>query len=331
MSSTTSPPTCGIFAGPAERRLLELHPEAHALRLSLETLARAVLIEWIDDDEIDFALSEEARLLDAAIHAFLGVWGSGSGRAYLAAAIGDWLAAHAAALAAGDVPLIAATGPRAEACRWRRLAAIRRQVDRRGLHRERLHALADAVAEDLPDYVRQALRRPGEATKAALDRVVDLPDYVADVERLVEAILTDEHRWVDHLLVACAEYLARHGRCTRELIETLAGSRVHEFGDAAVLALEHAPDLAPDLLRRALRAKYHPHRLTAAAGSTSPGVAASCEPSSTGRTTRTRPWRAGRRCGRAATLRPVVPRPSGRRSTRNSGKLPGSRTAASTG
>ena len=147
--------------GPAASALLELHPSCWALRLTVDELRTAGLIR--DVDAFDFELCEAAQALEGPISAFLDAWQDPDRRLWLAALIGDWPAARAAAPTAGDPGLVALTGDHARGCRQRWVEHIRSRIAQEGLDDESLHALAEAGAGDLATYVCQALDRPSRS------------------------------------------------------------------------------------------------------------------------------------------------------------------------
>jgi hypothetical protein len=130
--------------GPDVRRLLELCPSCWALRLVAEELIDAGMIHPVD--EFDFELCAAARALEGPIAAFLDTWQDHDRRPWLAALIGDWPAAHAAARAVGDPGLVALIGDRPRECREQWLDSIRDRIAEEGLDDDSLHALAEAGA-----------------------------------------------------------------------------------------------------------------------------------------------------------------------------------------
>jgi hypothetical protein len=247
--------------GTAARRLLELHPSCRALRLPLEKLLAAGLIHEVD--AFDFQICTALRWLEEPIADFLEAWDDPGRRPWLAASIGDWPAAHAAAMAGGDPDLICLTGDRARRCRELWLGSIRTRIAEEGLDDEILHALADAEAGDLPEYVRQALDQKHMISFTAMQLIRDDPSYLPDVARLYSRVSGDPP---DDLLAGpCAGYLARHGHRVREMLEWLGSPHGRQAGRAALLAVEHLPEMSLPLLRRALRSTASHDRLTGAA------------------------------------------------------------------
>jgi hypothetical protein len=247
--------------GPAAQRLLELHPSCRAVRLAVNDLIDAGMIHPVDD--IDFELCAAARKLNVRIAAFLDAWQDPKRRPWLAALIGDWPAAHAAAKAVGDPGLLALTEDRARKCHQQWLEYLRERISSKGLDDESLHALAEAGAADLPDYLREALGRPEAVALAALELIDDDPGYVPLVAELFSR--SPEGPLPDLLGGRCALYLARHGHRTRAMLDWLGSPDGRYLGRAVELAIEHAPDMALPLIRRSLRSTTSTDRVTAAA------------------------------------------------------------------
>jgi hypothetical protein len=89
----------------------------------------------------------------------------------LASLISDWPALQRAATALGQADLATRAGVLAEQARRRWLTVLRMDAEN-GLCESTLCALADAGAEDLPDYLEPALANPSLAATAIaiLDR-----------------------------------------------------------------------------------------------------------------------------------------------------------------
>jgi hypothetical protein len=247
--------------GPATLRLLELHPGLHTLPLALRDVSRAGLLHPVIPGHYD--LCPEAWKAAGRIGAFLAAWrGRPDRRIWLAALIGDWQAAHEAACLDGDPDLVVLTGPRAERCRQLRLERLRRHIAARGPCEETLRGLAAAGAEDLPQHLRRALKRRDGLASTGLGLIDGDPAYIAEVSAMFRRALRNERlRWQ---AVESATYLVRHGDEAREVIARLSED-AREPAEAALLALDHAPEMVLPLLRRALRSRARPHRLTAAA------------------------------------------------------------------
>ncbi len=133
---------------PPEQRLRELHPSAaRAVTLAIADLLTAGALTPLEGrDSHPYRLADEVIAALDAIDALCSAWADASRRLWLAAQIGDWLAADECA--AGSPELTAFTGPRAERCRelwWQRL---RRDLDVPFTGADALQALADLKAPD---------------------------------------------------------------------------------------------------------------------------------------------------------------------------------------
>jgi hypothetical protein len=250
--------------GPAVRRLVSLHRTGNAIAvgLALDELMEADLLHsYCDDDE--FFLCGRLEALAPGVAEFLRAWKDRAHRPWLAAKIGDWSVAHQGTRAGSDRDLIALTRERAARTKRLRLGQLRDRIAVSGLDKPVLYALADVGAPDLRVHLRRALKKPGDATEAALDLIGDDAGYVAEAVALFAKLEVD--RSPSYCLHPCAGYLLRQGHQVAEIIDRLAASGRSDPGLTAVLALEYAPDRAPALVRRALRSESDHNRMTVAA------------------------------------------------------------------
>ena len=92
-----------------------------------------------------------------AIRHFCHAWSRSPDRIWLAASIGDWLAAHDAALCTKDASLIELTQTRADECRRQRLEEAAAEVSRDSKNVGALCAYADLGGKDLDEHLIQYL------------------------------------------------------------------------------------------------------------------------------------------------------------------------------
>lgn len=252
---------------PPEQRLLQLHPSARAITIPIfDLLAAGALTPLEDRESHPYRLSDEIFSELDSIEAFCTAWEDREWRVWLAALIGDWLAAEEAAV--GNQELAAITGSRAEKCRelwWQRL---RRDIGVPFRGADALQALADLNAPDLDKQLDDALRGPPSGLiSAALDVVGKLNDskWCVRVHELYSRVdpagaIPQPHIWITSL-----KFLLRHGHRTKELVADLAKAGLTEIGDAILLSLEHAPELALPLIRKGLLADVPIDRTSVAA------------------------------------------------------------------
>ncbi len=86
---------------PPEARLIGLHPSLDPLGLAFRQLREARLFVPFEDRNV-CRLSDEVLDHEEVIDCFWAAWASGQQRVWLAALIGDWLAAHEAAWSSAD-------------------------------------------------------------------------------------------------------------------------------------------------------------------------------------------------------------------------------------
>ncbi|QDU21923.1 DUF6896 domain-containing protein [Urbifossiella limnaea] len=228
---------------PPEERLLALHPSPRTISLAIASLlAAGGLTPFEGRDSHPYRLAD--GVIDAldAIDAFCAAWEDPSRRPRLAALIGDWPAAEE-------------TAPRAERCRelWRQ--RVRRDLKVPFVGADALQALADLNSPDLDRHLEDALREPPSGIVSAALAVIgkaDDPKWCDRVYALFSRVdpsgpLPQPHIWMTSL-----KYLLRHGYRKAEMTTALAKAGRTEVGEAVLVALEHAPELALPLIRRGL-------------------------------------------------------------------------------
>jgi hypothetical protein len=253
--------------GPPEQRLRELHPSARAVTIAVtDLLAAGALTPLPGSDSHPYRLADEVMAVADDIDSFCTAWSRPDRRVWLAALIGDWLAADEAA--AGRPELTAITGPRAGRCREIRWQRLRRELGEPYRGADALQALADLRAPDLDQCLEDALSGPPSGLiSAALDVIgqQDDPRWCARVHELFSRVdpagqLPQPHIWITSL-----KFLLRHGHRTAEVIAALAKAGRTEVGEAVLLSLEHAPELALPLIRKGLLADVPMDRTRVAA------------------------------------------------------------------
>jgi hypothetical protein len=252
---------------PPEVRLRELHPSARAITIAVgDLLAAGALTPLEGRGSHPYRLSD--RVLDSAeaIDAFCASWASPEHRLWLAALIGDWPAADEAAM--GRPELTAITAPRAARCFelwWQRL---RRELDVPFKGADALQALADLKSPDIDSRLEHALSGPPSGTISAALAVIGALDDPKWCPRLFDLFsrvnpagdLPQPHIWITSL-----KFLLRHAYRKAEVIAALAKASRNEIGEAVLLALEHAPELALPLIRKGLLADVPIDRTTVSA------------------------------------------------------------------
>jgi hypothetical protein len=252
---------------PPEKRLRELHPSARAITLAVgELLAGGALVPLDGRDSHPYRLADGAREAAGAIDAFCAAWASPERRVWLAALVGDWPAADEAT--AGRPELTAITAPRAGRCieLWRE--RLRRELDVPFSGADALRALADLRAPDLDTRLGDALSGPPSGTvSAALDVIVrrDDPKWCPRLFDLFARVDPAGELPRPHIWMTSLKFLLRHGHRRAEVIAALARAGRTEIGEAALLALEHAPEMALPLVRKGLLADVPMDRTSVAA------------------------------------------------------------------
>jgi hypothetical protein len=123
-------------------------------------------------------------------------------------------------------------------------------------------ALVELDAMAAAPYVREVLAGPQDQRCTAALRAVrrghrsffPRPDYGADVIALFRRVDRDEEGFGYAIWPLCAEHLLERGLYVDEVIASFSSLPETFTARAALLAFQHAPDLAVPLLRRALHA-----------------------------------------------------------------------------
>lgn len=241
---------------PPEQRLLELHPSACAVSVAIaDLLAAGALFPLSGSDAHPYRLADEVMTVADDIDHFCSVWLQPRRRMWLAALIGDWLAADQAAF--GPTELTEITGPRASRCRELRRQRLHREAPKQRLAADALQALADLQTPDLNESLEKALSgTPSGLISTALDIIVrqDDPRWCARVYELFSRVNPAAQLPSPHIWMTSLKFLLRHGYRSDEMITSLSKARGTEIGEAVLLSLEQAPELALPLIRKGLLA-----------------------------------------------------------------------------
>jgi hypothetical protein len=252
---------------PPELRLRELHPSVRAVEIAVtDLLAAGALTPLPGRDAHPCRLADKVLAVAADIDSFSAAWSQADRRVWLAALIGDWLAADEAA--AGRPELTAISGPRADRVRGIRRRRLRRELGEPYRGADALHALADLRAPDLDQCLEDALSgTPSGLISAALDVIgrQDDPRWCARVHALFSRVDPAGEPPQPHIWITSLKFLLRHGHRSAEVIASLARAGRTAVGEAVLLSLEHAPVLALPLIRKGLLADVPINRTEVAA------------------------------------------------------------------
>jgi hypothetical protein len=142
--------------------------------------------------------------------------------------------------------------------------------DRSGAPRDPdvLYALDDLGAECLEAELRQTLSGPVSAATSTALTIIERhgdPAWCPVLEDLFGRLNPRDELPQPYLWVHCLRFLLRHGYRRDEMRRSLDRADGLALGEAALLALEHDPDRARALFRRALRSPIPASRGIAAA------------------------------------------------------------------
>jgi hypothetical protein len=257
-----------------KRRLRELGPSTGNVGPAVAELWKTGVLTRPCGHWFGFFLASETRELVPLVDQFARAWEDPAQRLWLGPLIGDWMAAHEAALARGREDLLAVTAQQAALCRERRLAELQRFLDTDCDHydeflvEEILEALHELGAvKELKGPLEKVLQDPDSPnTATALEIVTKLADaaWCPQVEALWKRLDQDDDGREPSLWTGCVDFLLKHNYHTAEIVTALPRAGWDQIAAAALHALERAPEHALALLRRALRA-YQPDRIKAAA------------------------------------------------------------------
>jgi hypothetical protein len=248
---------------PPEQRLLELYHSTRAIRIAVDDLIAAGALTSLADrgrhpPRVADAVLEHAE----AIETFWRAWVDPANRLWLGALCGDWLAAHEAA---GGRPEIAElTRLRADKCRHLRRDRLLQLTGFAAA--DALHALAELGTAD--EQVEKALRGPPTGlVSAALDIVEeqDAPRWCPLIYSLYCRVNAKGNAPESQIWMRSLKFLLKHGYQKDEMLGALPRAGGTEIGEAILLALEHAPQHALRLIRKALHSHTPINRTEVAA------------------------------------------------------------------
>ena len=174
-------------------------------------------------------------------------------RIWLASVIGDWIAADE--LTIGHPELAAITNPKAKRCRELRQTTLRKYLRDESQRSDALQAMADLQTEDLDEYLEDALQgSPSGFISTALDIITQLndPKWCPRVHKLFRRVDPSGQLPASHIWITALKFLLNHQFQVNEMMASLTKAGGTEVGEAVLLSLEHAPEHAMPLIRRAL-------------------------------------------------------------------------------
>jgi hypothetical protein len=181
---------------------------------------------------------------------------------WLSALIGDWLAADE--VTAEQLRFKTITAQRAEECRQMRRNRLLEETGYSAA--DALHGLAElnAAEESLEQAFRSA---PSGLVSAALEIAAQQDDaqWCPSIYALFCRVNPGGQIPEPHIWMASLKLLLRHGYRTDELFAALPRAQGTQVGEAVLLALEHAPEHALPLIRKALLADIPINRITVSA------------------------------------------------------------------
>jgi hypothetical protein len=253
---------------PPEQRLIELHPSLEPIRLAFDHLHALGLLTTTSECSAP-CLTESVVTRAELIDDFCARWNDPAQRPWLGALIGDWIAAEKYLADSALPALRSLVTERAGENRRSRAEQMRQEFDRPGEVKLALLALSDLGADELPDFLTRTLRGDvSGATSTALDLIEASPrahSWCAEVFALWQRVEPKGQAPHPYHWARCSQLLLRQGYHKKEVAASLPLVSGSFVGEIALLALEHAPEVALGLIRCALRSHVPANRMTAAA------------------------------------------------------------------
>jgi hypothetical protein len=246
-----------------EQRLLELHPSLRTIQISIRQLLDDGLLERLAERLGIVRLSFDYQSLKEVLDEVEAKWEDANVKRAIGAAIGDWLLLNELQTDGFQATVIR----NRQSCLTKRSDYLVGLFARHEVEAQSLLGLHEIDSPMLEKVLEDALRaEPSGATSAAIEVISKMnhSKWCAAVQELVGRIDPNGSAPRPYLWNAGAEFLLRHGKAAKvkQKLRRLTSSGL---GDAAILALEHFPEIAIETFRRALRSEIHINRITAAA------------------------------------------------------------------
>lgn len=245
-----------------EQRIITLHPTLETALIARDELLELGLLEWHPESKV-VRLMPDCRDWADQIEALGKMTGRPEQVAAVGMALGDWL------LVQNHSQPNDLINSRAQKCIAARVQRLTTMLSTSAAPADFLRAIADLDISQSRSILESVFHGEpsGTTLSAALEIVHSRPDedWTDEVFQSFSRINPNGVIPEPHILLTCAEYLLSRQRHVPEVGRKLAAMTHRELGDAAILALEHLPDLARELFRRALRSWVPNDRMTAAA------------------------------------------------------------------
>lgn len=247
---------------PPELRLRELFRSLRPLKISIDELTKEGGLSPLPESSNCPRVSTEVLLCERAINSFCQAWENITSRLWLAALIGDWVAARACAT--GDPTLEQLTTRCAEKVTQLRGEQLRNQTGH--VAADALYGLEELNAADR-DLESAFQSNPSGLVSAALEIVEqrDGAQWCPQVFALFRRVNPRGPIPEPHIWMASLKYLLRRGFRRSELLDAIPRAGGAEIGEAILLALENRPEYALPLIRKGLLAEIPMDRTVIAA------------------------------------------------------------------
>jgi hypothetical protein len=251
-----------------EARLLCLHPSRQTILIAIDELLAMGCLVRIKEGKV-FKLADDVLAQAELIESYCERWRDEKARPTMAACVGDWLVAEETASAL-DEEVAQRLQQLAKRCREGRFGQLDARFQSGDFHAKQLSllAMAELPTPRLADYIRAAVTGKIDGlTSTAITFVCDGndPAWRDDVWQLLSRI--DPAGEIPHAYVGvrCAQYLFKQGHRSELVARKLSQFTNRGSAEAAILALEYAPEYSLSLFRHALRSTVPMERTEGAA------------------------------------------------------------------
>lgn len=247
----------------AEQRLIELHNAKRTVLLAFDSLLQARLLERHQEHGVRRLAFQSDQLAEVLARAEM-PWANGQQRVLIAAAVGDWcLVSEQSA----DRDLRSLADSLSREAKKSRTKTLVNAFESAEWKTEALEALDDLGSDQLPGYLARALAGPPSgAVSAALEIIsrTNEPTWCDPVYQLWKRTDPGGPLPQPHIWLTCVRFLLQQRNHFEEVCERIRNADAQSIGEAALVALEHAPEHALNLFRRALRSDIPHNRIVAA-------------------------------------------------------------------
>ena len=208
-----------------------------------------------DDDPDYYRLTKAADVQTDLVTKFCERWATPEHRVWLSCLVGDWLSACELVRDSGDDDLLGVIEPRAKAVFEHQIAEAKTRA--REISFSRHLALLQTVFPDrVPQFLSDRLHGDSSTACDTLDYLKHQGDssWCPEIFRVLKQVCPKGKQPDSRLAFRCARFVAQHEFQSKAAVQTVLPLVKDGYRrDLILLTLQHAADLVPPLIRRALR------------------------------------------------------------------------------